>query len=216
MKNNYIKYYDFLEEKINVITHAIGIFLSIIALVLLLITANSIGNIWHVVSFSVFGGSLILLYTASTFYHASKKPKSRKRMNIFDRASIYFLIAGTYTPFALVTLQGKIGWWLFALNWSLAFIGVIFQFFFSGKHDRISTIMYVFMGWIIIFAVIPLINNLGIEGSLWLLYGGVFYTIGAVFYSISRIKYNHAIFHVFVLLGSFSHFISIYKYVILT
>ena len=217
MKNKYSPvYYDSLEEKINILTHAIGMFLSIIALVLLLMKSNSVGNIWHVVSFAIFGSSLVILYTASTFYHASKGLELRRRLNVFDHASIYILIAGTYTPFTLVTLQGKIGWWIFLINWSLALIGVIFKLFFTGKYDKVSTIMYILMGWIIIFAIKPLTNNLGVEGSLWLLYGGIFYTIGAVFYSISKIKYNHAIFHVFVLLGSFAHFISIYKYVILT
>ena len=217
MKKKYIPvYYNNLEEKINIITHAFGMFISIIALVLLILKSNSIGTIWHVFSFTVFGISLIVLYTASTFYHASKKVKLRTRLNIFDHASIYVLIAGTYTPFTLVTLQGKIGWWIFGINWFLAITGIILKLFFTGKYDKLSTLMYVLMGWIIILAIKPLINNLGYEGSLWLLIGGISYTIGAVFYSIPRIKYNHAIFHVFVLIGSFAHFISIYYYVILT
>ena len=217
MKNKYTpKYYDQSEEKINVITHAFGMFLSIVALVLLLTKANSVGNVWHVVSFSIYGCSLLVLYSASTFFHASKNLKLRQRLNIFDHASIYVLIAGTYTPFTLVTLHGNTGSWMFVVVWSLALIGIVLKFFFTGKYDKISTLMYVLMGWIIVFAIKTLINNLGVEGSLWLLSGGLLYTIGAIFYSIQRIKYNHAIFHVFVLLGSFAHFISIYNYVILT
>ena len=217
INNNYTPiYYNSTEEKINIITHGFGMFVSVIALVLLIIKAISIGNIWHLLSFTVFGISLIILYTASTFYHASKKIKLRTRLNIFDHASIYVLIAGTYTPFTLVTLHGKIGWWIFGISWFLALVGIVLKLFFTGKYDKISTLMYILMGWIIIIAIKPLISNLGYEGTLWLLAGGVSYTIGALFYSISRMKYNHAIFHVFVLLGSFAHFISIYYYVILT
>jgi hemolysin III len=216
MKNKYIPiYYNSLEEKINIITHAIGLFASLIALILLIAKSNSMGNIWHVLSFTIFGISLIIVYTASTLYHSVKKLKLRKRLNIFDHASIYVLIAGTYTPFTLIALQGKVGWWIFGINWFLALTGIILKLFFTGKYDKLSTLVYILMGWIIILAIKPLINNLGYEGSLWLLFGGVSYTIGAIFYSIPRIKYNHAIFHVFVLLGSFAHFISIYCYVIL-
>jgi len=215
MKNT-ATYYNSLEEKINIITHAFGMFASLIALILLVDKSNSTGNIWHVLSFTVFGISLIVLYTASTLYHNAKKLKLRKRLNVFDHASIYVLIAGTYTPFTLVTLRGKVGWWIFGINWFFALAGIILKLFFTGKYDKLSTIMYVLMGWIIILAIKPLINNLGFEGSLWLLFGGILYTIGAIFYSIPKIKYNHAIFHVFVLLGSFAHFISIYHYVILT
>ncbi len=217
MKNNYIPvYYEPLEEKINIGTHAFGMIASVIALVLLILKSNSIGTGWHVLSFTVFGISLVILYTASTFYHASKNVALRTRLNIFDHASIYVLIAGTYTPFTLVTLQGKVGWWIFGMNWLLAFIGIILKLFFTGRYDKLSTLMYVLMGWIIVIAIKPLISNLGSEGSLWLLIGGISYTVGAVFYSIPKIKYNHAIFHVFVLFGSFAHFISIYYYVILT
>ncbi|MEE9439275.1 MAG: hemolysin III family protein [Saprospiraceae bacterium] len=215
MKNRYTPIsYDPLEEKINIVTHAFGMFASVIALVLLILKSNSIGTIWHVFSFTVFGVSLIVLYTASTLYHASKKIKLRTRLNIFDHASIYVLIAGTYTPFTLITLQGKIGWWIFGINWTLALTGIILKLFFTGRYDKLSTIMYILMGWIIIVVIKPLITNLDHEGLLWLFIGGISYTIGAFFYSVNRIKYNHAIFHVFVLIGSFSHFISIYYYVI--
>jgi len=215
MKINYIPtYYSALEEKINVVSHAIGIALSVIALVLLLLKSITEGTFWHVLSFTVFGVSLIVLYTASTLYHAAKDENRRKILNVFDHASIYVLIAGTYTPYTLVTLHGNIGWWIFGLNWFLALTGIILKLFFIGKYDKLSTLMYVLMGWVVILAVKPLVQNLGIEGALWLLAGGILYTIGAVLYSIRSIKYNHAIFHFFVLLGSFAHFISIYYYVI--
>lgn len=214
MKEN-LTYYNSTEEKINVYTHAFGLVLSVIALVLLVLKANSIGNIWHLISFTVFGISLIVLYAASTFYHAAKEPKKRKTLNIFDHASIYVLIAGTYTPFTLVTLHGKIGWWIFGVNWSLALIGIILKLFFTGRYDKLSTIMYVLMGWLVILVIKPVANTLGPAGTSWLIIGGISYTIGAVLYSIPKVKYNHAIFHVFVLIGSFAHFMAIYNYVIL-
>jgi len=208
------KYYSPIEEKINIISHAVGFILSIVALVLLVRHATLHGDVWHIVSFSIFGASLILLYAASTFYHSARKSEVRNRLKIIDHASIYALIAGTYTPFTLVTLKGTIGWVIFGASWGLALTGIILKLFFTGKYDLISTIMYVFMGWIIVFAIKPLINNLPLEGLLWLIAGGVSYTIGAILYSIKKIKFNHAIFHMFVLIGSFCHFMSVFFYVL--
>lgn len=214
MKEKDITYYDPKEEKLNVITHAIGLVLSIVALVLLVVFASLEGTAKQIVSFSIYGVSLIVLYSASTFYHYSKKPKLRKRLNIFDHAAIYVLIAGTYTPFTMVVLKGWVGWTIFGVSWGLALAGIILKLFFTGKYDKISTIAYVLMGWLIIFAIRPLIQNLDFNGLMWLLAGGIFYTVGALLYSIKNLKYNHAIFHIFVLLGSFSHFIAIFFYVL--
>lgn len=214
MKKNGVTYYDPKEEKLNIISHGIGLGLSVIALVLLVVYSSLYGSGWHIVSFTIYGASLILLYSASTFYHCVQNPKLRHKLNVFDHAAIYVLIAGTYTPFTLVVLKGWVGWTIFGVAWGLAIFGVIFKLFYTGKYDRISTITYVFMGWLIIFAIKPLLNNFSIEGLLWLLAGGVFYTVGAFLYSIKRIKYNHAIFHIFVLLGSFSHFIAVFFYVL--
>ena len=202
------------EERINIISHAIGIFLSCIALVLLLVRANMLGNVLHFVSFSIFGLSLITLYTASTLYHNAKKPALRKRLKIFDHSAIYVLIAGTYAPFTLITLHGTKGWIIFSVSWGMALTGIILKLFFTGKYKLISTLMYVLMGWMIVFAIKPLIDNLPLEGLQWLLAGGIFYTIGAILYSIKKIKFNHAIFHIFVLLGSFCHFVSVFFYVV--
>ncbi len=202
------------EEKINIISHALGLLLSIIGFVLLVIHASVHGNVWHIVSFAIFGASLISLYAASTFYHSAKNPLVRRRLRIFDHATIYVLIAGTYTPFTLVTLNGTTGWVIFGISWGLALSGIILKLFFTGKFNLASTLMYVFMGWVIIFAIKPLIHNLSADGLFWLIAGGVSYTTGAVIYSIERIKFNHAIFHLFVLLGSFSHFMSVYFYVL--
>ncbi|MGD8981630.1 MAG: hemolysin III family protein [Desulfobacterales bacterium] len=209
-----IKYYSPIEEKINITTHAIGFILSIVAFVLLVTHANLHGDVWHIVSFSIFGASLMILYAASTFYHSAKQPELRNRLKILDHASIYILIAGTYTPFTLVTLKGTIGWVIFGTSWGSALTGIILKFFFTGKYNLISTIMYVLMGWVIVFAIKPLINNLPLEGLLWLLAGGIFYTIGAILYSIKKIKFNHAIFHMFVLNGSFCQFMSVFFYVL--
>ena len=205
--------YDSFEEKLNVYTHAFGLILSILALFLLITKAISIDSIWYRISFPVFGLSLIILYAASTFYHNAKIESVRRKLNIFDHASIYILIAGTYTPFTLVTLHGKIGWIIFGITWGLALIGVVLKIFFTGRFDVVSTIAYVLMGWVIVFVFKPLYESLPFYGVLWLFLGGIFYTIGALLYSIKRIKYNHAIFHVFVLLGSFCHFITVYYYV---
>jgi hemolysin III len=209
-----IKYYSPIEEKINIATHALGFMLSIVAFVLLVTHANLHGDVWHIVSFSIFGASLMILYAASTFYHSAKQPELRNRLKILDHASIYILIAGTYTPFTLVTLKGTIGWVIFGTSWGSALTGIILKFFFTGKYNLISTIMYVLMGWVIVFAIKPLINNLPLEGLLWLLTGGIFYTIGAILYSFKKIKFNHAIFHMFVLSGSFCQFMSVFFYVL--
>lgn len=214
MNKRPIKFYNPLEEKINIVSHAIGIGLSIIALVLLVIFSSIYGTVWHIVSFSIYGISLVILYTASTIYHSIQNPKWRYRFNIVDHSAIYILIAGTYTPFALVTLNGTVGWILFGVTWGIAAIGIIFKIFFTGKFDIVSTVAYVAMGWIVIFAINPLIESLPSTGLFWLLLGGIFYTVGAVIYALKKIKYNHAIFHIFVLLGSFSHFFAIFFYVL--
>ena len=207
-------FYPPAEEKANIISHATGLALSIVALVLLVTRASLHGNAWHLVSFTIFGASLISLYAASTIYHSARSPALRRRLRILDHASIYVLIAGTYTPFALVTLNGPTGWWIFGISWGLALSGIILKVFFTGKFQLASTLMYVFMGWIIIFAIRPLIANLSGEGLFWLITGGVAYMLGAVLYSIRKISFNHAIFHVFVLIGSASHFISVFCFVL--
>ena len=205
--------YSNLEEKLNVWSHAFGIFLSIIALVLLMTKAIEKGNIWMMISFPIFGISLILLYLASTLYHSAKNPSKRFKLKIFDHAAIYVLIAGSYTPFTLVSLNGETGWFIFSIVWILAFTGIILKLFFTGKFKIVSTSMYVLMGWLIVFYFQDLTAHLHEKGVFYLILGGVLYTIGAILYSIKKIKFNHAIFHFFVLAGSFCHFSSIYLYV---
>ena len=163
MKNKNLTYYSKTEEKLNVISHGLGLVLSIIAMILLVLHASSNGDARHIVSFTIFGASLILLYSASTFYHYTQQPSLRKKLNILDHAAIYVLIAGTYTPFTLVTLEGWLGWTLFGITWGIAIIGVFFKLFYTGRYDKLSTIAYVAMGWIIIFAIKPLTANLPLK-----------------------------------------------------
>ena len=175
--------------------------------------ANEAGDLMVLISFSVFGISLIVLYAASTIYHSSEKPVLRNKLRIVDHATIYVLIAGTYTPFTLVVLNSETGWLIFAISWAMAVTGIVLKIFFTGRYDRLSTFMYVFMGWIIIFAIEPLLEKLSSDGLFWLITGGVSYTVGVILYGISKLKFNHAIFHVLVLLGSVCHFVSVYFYI---
>ena len=212
-KKTNIQFYSPTEEKLNILSHAFGIFLSIIALVLLIIKAVQQDNIWMMISFPIFGVSLILLYLASTLYHASKEPQKRFKLKVFDHAAIYVLIAGSYTPSTLVSLNGETGWLIFSMVWVMAFTGIILKLFFTGRFKVVSTAMYVLMGWLIVFYFQDLTASLHEKGVFYLILGGVLYTIGAILYSIKKIKFNHAIFHFFVLAGSFCHFLSIYLYV---
>ncbi|MBN2237737.1 MAG: hemolysin III family protein [Bacteroidales bacterium] len=206
--------YEKKEEILNVTTHGIGFLLSIAALVLLVVFASLYGNAWHIVSYSIYGASLVTLYLASTLFHWSTKPSRRKKLNVFDHASIYVLIAGTYTPLLLVTLRGPWGWSLFGVVWGMAIIGIVLKFFFTGRYNTISTIAYVIMGWVVIIALKPLIESLSTPGLIWLTIGGISYSVGAIFYLVNRIPYNHAIFHLFVLGGSIAHFVTIFWYVL--
>lgn len=214
MKEKPSNYYDPKEEKLNVLTHGFGVVLSVVALVLLILRSKNHDESKYIISCIIYGVSMIVLYSASTLFHAAKEQQKRNKLQIFDHASIYVLIAGTYTPFTLLVLDGWVGWTIFGISWGLALIGVVLKLFFTGKYDKISTIAYVLMGWLIVFAIKPLMDNLSLEGLLWLFAGGIFYTVGALLYSREKIKYNHAIFHIFVLLGSFSHFMAIYYHVL--
>ena len=206
--------YSEMEERLNVWTHLAGLLLSVAGLILLIIRAFSLNSLWAVISFSVFGLSMVTLYLASTLYHNAEDPRLRYRLNIFDHAAIYVLIAGSYTPFTLVTLHGPLGFTIFGLVWGLAVAGIIFKIFFTGRFGVLSTVLYVAMGWIIVFSFRTLKQNLGADGIFWLIVGGVAYTVGALLYSLDRIKFNHAVIHIFVLAGTLCHFISVYFYVV--
>ncbi len=212
MENKNVSTYSPLEEKINIYSHLLGVFLSFFALFFLVLKGISSEILINIISFSIFGLSLITLYLASSAYHSSTELKKRFRLKILDHCAIYVLIAGTYTPFLLVVLGGRLGWILFIIIWLIALTGIILKLFFTGRFKIVSTSMYVVMGWLIIFFVKPLLVVIEIQGFYWLMLGGACYTLGAIIYSIKKIAFNHAIFHIFVLLGSMAHFISIYYY----
>jgi hemolysin III len=209
-----IPHYSPAEDAFNVTSHAVGFVLSIIAFIALLERAITLGNALHIISFSIFGISLIFLYGTSTIYHSTKNLARRSNLRILDHASIYVLIAGTYTPFTLITLHGTTGWVIFGVCWLMALTGIILKLFFTGKFRLLSTLMYVLMGWLILFAIGPLIDKFPSAGLKWLIAGGLAYTLGAALYSVKKIRFNHAIFHVFVLLGSGCHFVAVYFYVV--
>lgn len=214
MKATTINSYINSEEIANVISHGIGLLLSIIATILLINKSISFESPAYLLTIIVYGFSLIFLYSASTLYHSSIKPKLRNRLNVMDHIAIYLLIAGTYTPFTIIIMGGLLGWLIFGIAWAFALVGIILKLFFFGKYNTLSAIAYVVMGWIIVVAIGRLVESLGIPGTIWLFTGGIFYTVGALIYLLEKLPYNHAIFHLFVLAGSISHFISIYWYVL--
>ncbi|MBP7340957.1 MAG: hemolysin III family protein [Smithellaceae bacterium] len=206
--------YSFIEEVLNSITHGAGILLSIAALVLLIFFSSLSGGTVHVVSCTIFGVTLILLYTASTLYHGILRPRVKRVLKIFDHSCIYLLIAGTYTPFLLVTLRGALGWTLLGVIWLLAVLGVLFKIFFIHRFQIVSTIAYVLMGWIIILAIKPLLEALPAGGLAFLVAGGLAYSLGVIFYAWKKLPFNHAIWHLFVLAGSICHFFAVLLYVV--
>lgn len=202
------------EEIANIITHGLGLALSVAALVLLVVFASLQADAWKIVSFSIYGVSLVVLYLASTLFHGAKNLRKKVKLNKFDHSAIYVLIAGTYTPFTLVTLRGPWGWTIFGIVWGLAIAGIIYKiYFYSAKYRAISAIIYILMGWIIVIAIKPLINNLSTPGLIWLGIGGLSYSLGVIFYLWRKLPYSHPIFHLFVLAGSIAHFIGILLYV---
>jgi hemolysin III len=197
------------EEITNAILHAIGVGLAIAALVILLVYANQFGDTWYTVSFSIYGASLIFLYTASTLYHSFPPGRVKSIFKIIDHSCIYLLIAGTYTPLTLTALRGPLGWTIFGVVWSIALIGIVFKAYFINRFLVLSTLLYLFMGWLILLAIKPLITGLSTTSLIFLLTGGALYTLGTIFYGLQKIKYNHAIWHVFVLAGSICHFFTV-------
>jgi len=208
------KLYTTGEEIASSITHGIGAVLSLAGAAWLIIYAALYGNAWHIVSVSVFGFSLIVLFTMSTLYHSFQKPRVKKIFRILDHASIFILIAGTYTPFTLVSLRGEWGWTLFGIVWGLAVAGIISKVFLIEKWPALSTAIYIAMGWLIVIATRPLLAAIPTGGLVFLLAGGLCYTAGTVFYVVKRIPYHHMIWHLFVLAGSLCHFFAVMMYII--
>ena len=202
------------EETANQLTHALGIVFGVAGLVLLVVFSLRNGDAWHVVSTAIFGAMLVLLYTASTLYHSFKAERTRHLLQKFDHAAIFLLIAGTYTPFVLVTLRGPWGWSLFGVVWGLAILGVVLKFWFAGRFRMVSTLIYLVMGWLVMIAIKPLLAALPAGGMKLLVAGGLCYTGGAVFYLWKRLPYHHAIWHLFVLGGSACHWAAVFLYVV--
>ncbi len=209
-----IKIYPPLEEKINIWSHVAGLLLSLFGLLALVLRALQNDSGRQLLAVMIFGLSMVSLYAISALYHSATEPRLRIRRRVFDHACIYVLIAGTYTPFALIALPYEVGRTLFLLAWGVALTGVVLKIFYTGRFDRLSTFMYVAMGWMILFFIRDFAAVLSTEAMVWLAVGGIIYTLGAVMYSIERIPMGHAIFHVCVLLGSLCHFICIYFFVL--
>ncbi|MFO7555261.1 MAG: hemolysin III family protein [Desulfobacterales bacterium] len=211
---NSIPNYSLREDFASSMIHGAGFILAIIGMCLLIAYASIYGNAWHVVSCSIYGSTLVLLYTASTLYHSIRLAKARKVLRVLDHSTIFLLIAGTYTPFTLVNLRGPWGWSLFGVIWALAVIGILFQTTGFLKGAKVSVAFYVAMGWVVVVAIKPMLSLVDTGGLVLLLLGGVAYTTGVVFYVWRRMPYNHAIWHVFVVAGSTLHFFAIFLYVI--
>ncbi len=214
MKRNEITGYSVGEEIANSVTHGIGVLLAILGLVMLVVFASLHGNAWHIVSCSIFGGTLLLLYLSSTLYHSIPSPKIKRLLRVFDHSAIYLLIAGTYTPFTLVNLRGPWGWSLFGIVWGIALLGIILKLTPYAQLRGVSTTLYLIMGWTVIIAIKPMLAVLAPTGFTLLLLGGLAYTFGVIFYAWKRLPYGHAIWHLFVLAGSCCHFFAVFYYVI--
>lgn len=211
MKDTHV--YTKKEEVVNAITHGIGVLLSITALVFLVMFAVENGSTWHVVTFTIYGATMILLFLSSTLVHSFPEGKLKDLFEIFDHAAIYLFIAGTYTPFTLIVINGALGWTLLGIVWGIAIVGIVFKSFFVKKFMYISTLLYVVMGWLIVIGWNPLVTTLPTAGITLLVAGGLLYTIGAIFYVWRGFTFHHAVWHLFVLAGSVSHFFAVLFYV---
>ncbi len=199
-------------ERLNSITHLIGAAAALAGLVVLVVLAARQGDEWKIISFSIYGGTLFFLYAVSTLYH-SWRGKAKRLFQKLDHIAIYLLIAGTYTPFTLVTLHGAWGWSLFGIIWGLAIVGIIQEAWPKKGPRALSMIIYLLMGWLILVALKPLLHALPLAGFVWLVAGGLCYTVGIVFYALDHKRHFHGIWHLFVLAGSASHFVSVLLYV---
>ncbi len=207
--------HEFREELWNAVTHGLGAILSVAGGAVLITLAALKGTHWQLISAIVFTMALMLLYTASTLYHSIPHTSAKQKLKVFDHCAIYILIAGSYTPFTLIGLREHGGWWLFGIIWILAVAGVIFKLFYTGRFELISTLIYIGMGWLVVFAIKPMLEHIDMTTLIWLFVGGFFYTLGTIFYMSKKIRYTHAIWHVFVMLGSASHFVAISRQVLL-
>jgi hemolysin III len=201
--------YDEMQERIASITHGFGLVLSMIGFLGLLYLGVTHGDLWLLVSYVIYGLSLMALYLASTLYHGMQRPDVKRRLRILDHIGIYLLIAGTYTPFMLVGLRGPLGWTMLAVIWAMAFLGILWKIFFLGKLEVLAVIGYIVMGVAGVVLLKDMIAAVPMETICWLALGGAIYILGVFFYAIERIPYNHVIWHVFVMSASLAHFIAV-------
>ncbi len=206
--------YSVAEEIAHTVTHGIGALLSIGGLVVLVAFSTLNGDAWHITSTSIYGVTLIMLYTASSLYHGIPHARAKQLLQRLDHAAIFLLIAGTYTPFTLVSLRGDWGWVLFGLVWTIAIAGVFLELACEKRYERLSLSLYLGLGWIVVLAIKPMLRSVEMGGLLLLLAGGLCYSLGVIFYVWKKLAYHHAIWHLFVLAGSVLHFFSILLYVV--
>ena len=200
------------EELANTLTHGLGLTMALLGAPVLIVIAVLRGTPLHIFSVSVYGVSLIALYACSTCYHAMQQPAWKQIFKVADHSAIYLLIAGTYTPFTLINMHGMWGWTLFTVVWALALVGVAWKVAFCDRWSVVSTITYLAMGWIVVLAIKPLFQMMPVTGIIWIFAGGAFYTVGVLFFVMERIRYSHAVWHVFVICGSLCHYLAIALY----
>lgn len=204
-----------LEEVVNALIHGIGLLFSLAVAPFLVLAATTRGDGLAVVGFSVFALSLVLLYGASTAYHLARHPVRKSWMQVMDHACIFLLIAGSFTPFALVTLRGPWGWSFLGVSWGLALLGIAFKLFFTGRFPLLSNLIYLGMGWMAVIGWQPMMENLPLGGFIWLIVGGLFYTLGITFFIFDeKVRFFHAVWHLFVMGGSAAHVVAVYQYVL--
>jgi hemolysin III len=214
MGHSYDMEYSLGEEIAHAITHGIGVILSIVGLSWMLYVSINVADPWRIVASSIYGTTLIALFLASTLYHSMFASRHREIFKLLDHCAIYLLIAGTYTPFLLVAMRSDTGWWIFGTIWALATAGIVKKLWFRHRFPKVALASYLAMGWLIVVAAPQMAVAIGPNGMAWLLAGGVAYTAGAVFYAVKRIPFNHAIWHVFVLVGGICHFFGVALYVL--
>lgn len=208
--DNDVKKYTASEEVVSSILHIVGTGLSIAGLVLLAVFGSVRGDVWHVVSFVIYGSTLIVMYLSSTLYHSVPYLPLKRFFQILDHSAIYLLIAGTYSPFLLVNLRGPWGWSLFGVIWGIAAAGVLYESMPTAKHPRLSVALYVALGWLCLLAAKQIISKVRVEALILLAAGGLLYTVGVVFYAWKKLPYGHCIWHGFVLVGSICHYFAVF------
>ena len=212
--NDTFSYYSDGEEFVNYLTSLVGLAISVVGFIFLIIFSYYYGELIHMLCCAAYGFSMVFMYICSTFYHGSKAGKMKKFFRLMDHSSIFLYIAGSYTPFTLINLKGIWGWSIFSIVWFLAILGIVLRVIFRSKASTITMVLYILMGWTIIVAIKPLVASLPINALILIFTGGLSYTIGLIFYSWNSLPYHHAIWHIFVMIGSFTHFFAVLFYVI--